>query len=122
NKCVQGGTGGRKTKVLAGNVAEGASRLPTAEDLRGRSATTHPRLALPERQFIDVCQLEDLRGIETRLGAVAPQDVGIVPVKAGPPVVIRPIDGLRVRVGTLNHETLRELPRDGSLEGVVIGA
>ena len=91
---------------MAGHGAENAAGLPAAEDLRSRAATIRPLLVLTQWQFVDVCQLEDLRGIETRLGAVAPQDVGIVPVKAGPPVIIRPIDGFRVRVGALNHETL----------------
>src|SRR2546429_3314377 len=68
--------------------------------LRSRAATIRPLLVLTQWQFVDVCQLEDLRGIETRLGAVAPQDVGIVPVKAGPPVIIRPIDRKSTRLNS----------------------
>src|SRR2546430_3913434 len=86
--CVQQRAIIRQTERLTGNGAEDSAGLPSAEDFRGHTAG-RPRFALAERQLIDVGHLENLRGVIAGLCAVPPQNVGIVPAEAGPPIVIR---------------------------------
>ena len=94
--------------------------MPSTEDPGSRAATPAPCLALAKWQLVDVCQLEDVRRIEPSRSTVTAQDLGIVPGKASPPVIICIVNGLRVRVSALDHEALRELAVDGRLEGVIV--
>ena len=53
-------------------------------------------------------------------GTIPTKDVGIVPVEACPAVVIRPIYGFGVSVGSLDQQAVRELAIDGHLKSIVI--
>src|SRR6266480_3011475 len=113
---------GRESEGLAGDGAEDTAGLPASQHLGRHATATCPLLARPNWQFVNVSQLEDLRGIEACLGSVPPKDIRIVPIKSSPPVVVGPVDRFGVGVGPLDHQTARELPVDGNLQGVVIGA
>ena len=60
--------------------------------------------------------------VETGRGAVAPQDIRIVPGKSSPAVVVGPVDRSGVGVSSLDQQTVRELPIGGNLQGVIVRA
>src|SRR5690348_6663836 len=102
------------------NGAKDAADLPVTGNLRGNSPAAGPLLALTDRQFIDVSQLEDLRSIETSLRAISTQDCRIVPTESCPAVVVRPINGLGPCISAFDRQAMTELTIDRHLKRVVI--
>ena len=91
-----------------------AVELPVAE-YRGGCPASRSLLGLAKREFIHIAEVEHVRDVEIRVGAVPVKDTRGIPSELRPITIAGHVDGMGVSVSGLYHEAACKTAVDRSL-------